>query len=200
MRRFIQHKDEVSRIMLIWLTVGVGLFMFYQDDIYDYYLGIMFALPFLLLANLLVVLMDKAKLRWVVLIVVLLLVVVNWNRRPFKYSPNRQLDQAREISEFVFDKAKGAPFNFALVTGSNSDHAYRYFFEIWGSSPVVIENDDNDPKRNSVTKQLFVVCESLPCEPLGHGLWEIAGFGKADIKNSWDVSVVKVYKLVPYQG
>lgn len=195
---FIQRRDGVSRIMLTWLIFGVGLFMFYQDKIYDYYFVIMFALPFLLLANLIVVLMDKAKFKWIIFIVVSLLVLANWTRRPFMYLPNRQLNQVKEISEFVFDKAGGSSFNFALITGSNSDHAYRYFFEIWENTPVVIENKDNDPGRATVTQQLFVVCESLPCEPLGHDLWEIAGFGKADIENSWDVSVVKVYKLIPF--
>jgi len=39
-----------------------------------------------------------------------------------------------------------------------------------------------------------VVCESLPCKPLGNSLWEIAGFGQADIAGHWNVSVVEIYK------
>ena len=65
--------------------------------------------------------------------------------------------------------------------------------------PVTIQNIAIDPKRTSVTDQLFVVCESLPCHPLGASLWEISGFGRAEIVGEWQVSVVKVYKLIRYQ-
>jgi len=40
----------------------------------------------------------------------------------------------------------------------------------------------------------------LPCEPLGNSLWEVAGFGRAEIDQKWDVSVVQIYKLVQYKG
>ena len=114
---------------------------------------------------------------------------------PFRYPPNRQLEQTKTIARFILEKAEGKPFNLALITGGNSDHAYRYFLEIWGNPPVTIQNFQNDPERKTVTEQLFVICESLPCSPLGHPLWEIAGFGRAEILGEWDVSVVKVYKL-----
>ncbi|OGG29334.1 hypothetical protein A3A63_04380 [Candidatus Gottesmanbacteria bacterium RIFCSPLOWO2_01_FULL_46_9] len=99
----------------------------------------------------------------------------------------------------MLDKTGGSPFNFALITGGNSDQAYRYFFEIWGRPPVTIENPGVDPSRQTVTDQLLVVCEYPDCEPLGNSLWEVAGFGRAEIAGSWDVSVVKVYKLIHYQ-
>jgi hypothetical protein len=106
----------------------------------------------------------------------------------------------RSIADFVMTQTNVRPFNFALITGGNSDYAYRYFFTIWGHPPVTIEDPQHDPKRTTVKDQLFVVCESLPCEPLGNSLWEIAGFGRAEIAGKWDVSVVQVYKLVHYKG
>jgi hypothetical protein len=127
-----------------------------------------------------------------------MLIGINLSGIPFRYPPNKQLEQAKTISRFILEKAEGKPFNFALITGGNSDHAYRYFFTLWGNPPVVIQNFEVDPARKTVTNQLFVVCESLPCHPLGNPLWEIAGFGRAEISGSWDVSVVKVYKLVHY--
>jgi len=57
-----------------------------------------------------------------------------------------------------------------------------------------------DPQRKSVTDQLFVVCEDPNCQPLGASLWEVAGFGRAEIADEWPVSVLKVYKLVHYPG
>lgn len=108
--------------------------------------------------------------------------------------------QMEQVAKFVFEKTGGKPFNFALITGSNSDYAYRYFFTVWGKPPVAIENSQKDPLRKSVTDQLLVVCESLPCEPVGHSLWEIAGFGRTEIVGEWNISVVKVYKLKHYKG
>jgi hypothetical protein len=34
---------------------------------------------------------------------------------------------------------------------------------------------------------------------LGNSLWEIAGFGRAEIEQKWTVSVVEIYKLVHYK-
>ena len=106
----------------------------------------------------------------------------------------------KTIADFVMTKTNAKPFNFALITGGNSDYAYRYFFTIWNHPPETIQYTGVDPKRKSVTDQLFVVCESTPCEPIGHSLWEIAGFGQADIAGHWKVSVVEIYKLVHYKG
>jgi hypothetical protein len=106
----------------------------------------------------------------------------------------------KKIASVAYDKIEGKPFNFALITDGNSDHGYRYFFEIWGHPPVVIENTQNDPERKTVTDQLIVICETIDCQPLGNSLWEVAGFGRAEIVGSWDVPFVKIYKLVHYKG
>lgn len=187
-------------LLLIWLAVGVGLFALYQKPIYDYYFGFMFVLPFLLLGKTFSYLSQNTAGKLVVIILLSYLLWINWGGRPFRYHPNQQLAQAREISRFVYEKTGGKSFNFALITGQNSDHAYRFFLESWRAVPVVIENTQVDPQRHTVTDQLLVVCESLPCFPLGNSLWEIAGFGRAEIAGEWDVSVVKVYRLVRYKG
>ena len=106
----------------------------------------------------------------------------------------------RRIAEFVLSKTDGKPYNFALLTPGNSDHAYRYFFEINDQAPVTIDNLEKDPQRNSVTDQLLIVCEYEACSPLGESLWEVAGFGRGEIAGEWKVSPVTIYKLKPYKG
>jgi len=164
----------------------------------------LFPVPFLLAGNILGGIFDFKKFRIIGICAGLAisgwLVYLNLTGIPFKDLPNSQKDQAKTIAEFVMEKAGKDPYNFALITGGNSDHVYRYFFEVEGKTPVEIRNFEVDPERRSVTRQLLVVCESLPCSPLGHSLWEIAGFGRAEIAGEWEVSVVKVYRLVPYQG
>jgi len=102
------------------------------------------------------------------LVLLIIIVALNLDGFPFQYQPNRQLNQMRTIADFVMTQTNVKPFNFALISGGNSDYAYRYFFTIWNHPPITIEDPQHDPLRKTVTNQLFVVCESpLPCQPLG---------------------------------
>jgi 4-amino-4-deoxy-L-arabinose transferase-like glycosyltransferase len=188
-----------SLLLLLWFLIPVALFGLYKKPIYDYYFGIFFAAPFLISGRVLA-LMSTVRYGAVIAgILWVSLLVFNWQGRPFLYPPNNQLANTRRVSLAVLDTTGGKPFNFALITDSNSDHAYRYFFEIWGRKPMVIENETNDPDRSTVTDQLIVLCENPECRPLGHSLWEIAGFGRAEIVGSWDVGFVKIFRLVHYE-
>jgi len=189
-------RQRASILFMFWLVVILVLFGFYKKAIYDYYFGIFFALPFLLI-GLIVWRLSLVRFGKIVAGGIWIgLLYFNWQGRPFLYPPNNQLAQARRIAMTALEKTEGKPFNFALITGQNSDHVYRYFFEISGNAPVTIENEAKDPKRQTVTDQLIVICEYYECKPLGHSLWEIAGFGKAQIVGEWDVPFVKIIKLV----
>ncbi len=194
--RAVIYKKIQDILLFCWLFFGTVLFIFYQKAIYDYYLVIIFPVPFILIGALLQRLLDRRYLWPVACSALFLLVWLNWSGRPFQFSPNNQVEHTENIARFVYEKAESEPFNFALVTASNSDHAYRYFFEIWGNHPVVIENFDVDPERTTVTEQLLVLCEQPDCEPLGHSLWQIAGFGPAVIEHEWIIESMQVYKLV----
>lgn len=190
-------------LLFIWFFLGILIFGFYKKPIYDYYFGFIFPLPFLLVGNLISTIYDssaflKIKGKAIAIVILLVLVGINLWGIPFRFSANKQKDQAEKISNFVLSKTEGKPFNFALITLGNSDHTYRYFFKLEGKDPVVIQNPQLDPKRESVTNQLLVICEDPNCQPLGNSLWEVAGFGRAEISGVWNVSVVKVYKLTHY--
>jgi 4-amino-4-deoxy-L-arabinose transferase-like glycosyltransferase len=199
-----KHKNKFAVILLaVWLIIGVFLFGFYKKPIYDYYLVFIFPLPFLLVGYLLAKVSElkKGKLLYGVVIsgiLTLALIIFNLTNNPFKNEPNRQKDQIKRIAEFVISKTDNKPFNFALITPGNSDHGYRYYMEIMGRKPITIENDAVDPQRRTVTEQLIVVCEQRDCEPLGHPLYEVAGFGPATRAGEWTLPQVDVYKLVPY--
>jgi 4-amino-4-deoxy-L-arabinose transferase-like glycosyltransferase len=204
--KFLNSTQDIAKspkavgwiLLCIWFVVCIVLFGLYKRAIYDYYFGIWFALPFLLVG---IVLQRIGKLPFgkpVVFIVTVWLLYVNWQARPFVFAPNNQLGQVKVIAKAVLDKTGSKPFNFALITNYNSDHAYRYFFEIWGNKPVTIEYDQADPTRRSVTDQLLVICELSDCKPLGHPLWEIAGFGRAQIAGEWSVPFVRIFKLVHF--
>ncbi len=199
--RFVKDR-RVVLLTVLWFVFGVGLFGLYKKSIYDYHFTFLFPLPFLLFGNFLSQLMQVKK--WRRLFVILASVIFagvfiyNLTGMPFRYEPNRQKNQVKTISEFVLSKTDGKPFNFALISSGNSDHAYRYYFDYLGHKPVTIDNDANDPDRKSVTDQLLVVCEDPSCKPLGHPLFDVAAFGRAELSGEWSVSVVKVYRLVHY--
>lgn len=187
-------------LLLTWLVAVVLLFGFYQKGIYDYYFGIIFPLPFLVIGGMLTEFWKKRILQIISVLLFIALIWLNWSGRPFQYPPNNQLAQAKRIADTALLHTEGKPFNFALVANGNSDHTYRYFFEIEDQAPITIENAQLDPERNTVTDQLIVICELQDCQPLGHPLWEIAGFGRAEIVGQWDVPFVKIFKLVHYTG
>ncbi len=198
-------KNKLAFLLLItWFSLGVLLFGFYKKPIYDYYFGFMFPLPFMLVGNFLANFPNKHSSKtWgkaVAFGVFLAIFIFNLYGNPFRYEPNRQKDQVKKISQFLLSKTDNRPFNFALITAYNSDHAYRYYFDILGKPPIPIENIINDTQRKTVTDQLLIVCEDTECKPLGYPLFEISNFGRAEIAGEWNVSVVKVFKLVHYKG
>lgn len=196
-------KSLQYNLLLFWGVIGIFLFGFYKKPIYDYYFEFMFPLPFLLVGNLLGLLFEKKGKLFEVRVIAAVIIVsalsyINIQGMPFRSTPNRQKEQVKQIAEFVLSKTSNRPFNFALLTLGNSDHGYRYFFRIHGKEPTVIENTVLDPSRKTVTDQLLVICEDPNCQPLGASLWEVAGFGRAEIVEKWNVSVVQVYKLKHY--
>ena len=195
-------KNKLAKLLLgLWLFLGIALFGFYHKPIYEYYFEFMFPLPFLLVGNLLVYLWNRSiVLKIVAIASFVLFVYLNLLGYPFRNAGNQQYLQVKTISEFVLQKADNKPYNFALLTLGNSDHAYRYIFETEGKPPVTILSPQVDPQRKSVTDQLLIVCEDSNCQPEGASIWEVAGFGRAKIIGEWPVSVLKVYKLEHYKG
>lgn len=191
------NKNKLFMLLLsLWLVLGIVLFGFYKKPLYEYYFGFLFPVPFLMIGATLQYLFNKNMPRKLLAIgLFAIFMIVNISQLHVWHEPNRQKVQMQNIAEFVLSKTNNEPFNFALLAEGNSDHAYRYFFEVNEQPPVTIENEDNDPERETVTNQLLVVCEQK-CDPIGHPLWEIAGFGLAEVEGEWDVSVVKVYKLI----
>jgi 4-amino-4-deoxy-L-arabinose transferase-like glycosyltransferase len=202
---FIKNRFVIL-LLAMWLFLSIIFIGFYKKEIYDYLFTFMFPLPFLLMGNLLSKVSGigaNKKQAFVGIGLSCLLFGAMFGllayNNPFKKWPNHQKDQMRSIAEFVISQTNNKPFNFALISGGNSDHAYRYYMEILGHKPVQIDNEMNDPQRKSVTDQLLIVCEDINCKPLGNPLFDVAAFGRAAALRDWDVSVVKVYKLVHYE-
>lgn len=187
-------KRLIFSIATIWFLGGLFGIRFYAGQIFDYYFGFMFPAPFLLAGVVISLFWQKTIAK--VAIVLLTIITFGWffANGFYRFPPNKLLDQTAYVADFVIEKAGGEPFNFALITDSNSDHAYRYFLDIKGHKPVELET--------RVEEQLLVVCESQKCAPLGHPIWEIAGFGRAEIVGEWELPNIgiRVFHLIHWPG
>jgi 4-amino-4-deoxy-L-arabinose transferase-like glycosyltransferase len=198
-----KHKNKSIILLLsLWLFVSVLLLGLYKKEINDYLFAFIFPLPFLLTGNLISYIYHRSKkkhlFKGLSIVLFFSIIAIYYPGIQFHYEPNKQRDQTKGIAQFVIDKSGNKPYNFALLSKGNSDQAYRYYLEILDQPPVVLDNLQNDPKRKTVTDQLLIVCEDISCNPLGNPLQDIAAFGRANVTNVWDVSVVKIYRLEHY--
>src|SRR3989304_401399 len=188
------EKKLIFSIGVIWFLGGLAGLRFYRGQVFDYYFGFMFPAPFLLAGLIFSLGWSKNILKITSIIVTLFAVIWFALNGIYRSPPNRLIDQTEAVANFVIEKPEGKSFNFALISDHNSDHAYRYFLEIKGHTPTELET--------MVTDKLLVVCGTRTCAPLGHPIWEIAGFGRGEIAGQWDLSNIgiKVFRLIHWPG
>lgn len=179
----------------IWLVVGMLGLSFYQQSIYDHYLGFVNPAPFFLLGWTAQFLFNFRNQLWGILLkltlalLLIVLIVINLERNPLKNAPNNQLKRTQDVATFIIDKSQGKDFNFALIAKSNYDLAYQFYLEMYKHKPKQLPFDN--------TGQLFVVCEDQVCDPTHNAKYEIAAFGWSRIDWMQEFEGVKIYKLIP---
>jgi hypothetical protein len=173
--------------LVVWMGIGLVGLGLYKQHIYDHYFGFLYPVVFLLLGY-----VFNYLNKYLLLLVTLSLVAISLFYSPLRFSPNNQWQRTQEMAQFIIDQSQGKPFNLALIAKSNYDMSYRYALSV-KNAPYRTLHEQN-------TGQLFVVCEQADCQPIGHPLWEIAGFGWAQINDSWVLpSGLKLYKLGKYE-
>jgi len=180
-------------LLLVWFLTGILGLSFYHQNIYDHYFGFLFPVPFLLVGWLLGIFLERKILgKMITVLVICGLLFLAVKQSPLRYQPNKQLQKTESIAAFVLEKANGQPFNLALVAERNYDEAYAFFMEKWGQPPTRI---DPQQAEQTITSQLFVICEQDDCQPTVNPKAEIAMFGWSIIDEEWQVEGVKIYKL-----
>lgn len=177
-------------ILVYWLACSLGLAL-YRGQWHFHYFQFFFLAPPLLLAFSLSTINSKL-LKGLILTLTFIFSVFLLTRAPTWHQGSRLLDQTERIADKVIELSDGQPYNFALITDGNSDHAYRFFLETNHAAPTLLQQE--------TTKQLIIVCEKQPedtCAPLGNPLWEIAGFGRAEIDTQTTVHPnITLYRLI----
>lgn len=192
--KFLNEKTAGLIFLLIWFGTGLLGLGNYKQHIYDHYFGFFFPVPFLLTGWVLVKIYNRRFIGKIVSIVlVIFLAFLAIKELPLRYPPNRQLQRTQTIARFVLAKTEGKPFNLSLIAERNYDEAYAFFMEAWGKPPLRI---DPQKEKETIANQLFVICEQLPCQPIGHPKAEIAMFGWTKLAEKWQIEGVEVYKLI----
>lgn len=197
----------VFLVLATWWIWGVGWWGFYKKSIYDYYFSYMYPLPIMVfgIACALIFHMYSRRLIkanigirvWKIALWVFIgiIAVINVQKLQTMF-PGMQVQRSEWAAESIIKMLGDGPYNFALIADGNSDHAYRFFLEIRGYTPVSIDK--------MVTDQLIVLCEVdtrvRQCEPEGHPLWEVAGFGPAKIVGQSTAIGYPLYRLQHVEG
>lgn len=189
-----KEKRLVFLIGLIWFVGGLLSLGYYTGQIFDYYFGFMFVAPFFLFGIISSIFWKNNVFRFIVIIFTAATLLWFLKNGFYTREPNRLINQTENVANFVIEKSEGKPYNFALITDHNSDHAYKYFLDVKGYKPTELET--------LITDQLLIVCESKTCAPLGNPIWEIAGFGRGEIAGEWELPEIgiKVFKLIHWSG
>lgn len=182
--------------LLWWFWLGITIFSLYQGSISDYYFGFLFPVPAIFFGAVAGYLFEKKLFGRLLAGFITLWLVYDQSGRLFlRLEPNRLLRQTESVSRQIISLSGDEPYNFALITSGNSDHAYRYFLEKFNRPPVKLQD--------SIAKQLIAVCEkqASDCQPLGNPIWEIAGFGRAEVAESKTIPPgITIYRLTHYFG
>jgi len=191
----IVRKTEL--LLSLWLIIGLTGMGLYKQHIYDHYFGFLYPAVFLIFAVILETLSRFKKLgKFLTTGLFLLVLILSLIENPLKYPPSCQMEKTAEISQKIAGEAQSQPFNLGLIAKQNYDAGYRYFLEKWGKKAVEIDAQKAD---ETITDQLFVVCEIQDCQPVGHPQAEIANFGWSKIEQEWEFPWgTKLFKLVRY--
>ena len=148
-----KEKRLIWSIGLIWFIGGLAFLRFYTGQIFDYYLGFMYPVPFLMFGLIVSLFWQKAILKIMIVSLATIIIAYFAANGFYRSPPNHLIDQTEKVANLVIEKSEGKPFNFALITDHNSDHAYRYFLDIKAHKPHDLET--------MVTEQLR--SEERPC-------------------------------------
>ncbi|HUC94994.1 MAG TPA: glycosyltransferase family 39 protein [Candidatus Saccharimonadales bacterium] len=192
----LKNMNPAIYILFSWIGFALIGLCLYTGSIYDHYSGFVFVVPFLLTGIFISRLLDKGRfLKGFGIIITCSLVLINLSANPLLKDPNRLLQRSIDVSKVIEQNSDKASFNLAVIADTNYEDGYKYFL-LNDNYPVV---DIDAQKPDTVTNQLFVICELIPnskCDPTHNPKAQVASFGWSKIYNSWNIDGVIIYRLV----
>lgn len=193
-KKRIEFSDQIM-FLISWLGFGLIGFGLYKQNIYDHYFGFIFAVPFLFIGVFISYLLKNKFLKVFGVLLLAYLVVINLIANPLRKEPNRLLQRSIDVSKVIEKESDNKPFNLAVIAETNYEAGYKYFL-LRDGYPVI---DIDSQRPETLTDQLFVVCELIPttkCDPVHSPKAEVANYGWSKIDAQWEVDGVIIYKLL----
>ncbi|MBI4973509.1 glycosyltransferase family 39 protein [Candidatus Roizmanbacteria bacterium] len=188
---WMRKKDLFVLIHTINFFSFIYLFSILSSARYPHYYGTAYLSFFVLCAYLLASVPKKAYTTAVLGFVISAYIALNAKQYSFiTGQTSNQIVFAQRIAESLAPRIDNKPFNFATYPIEfTSEDTFLYFLEKQG-----LKTANREAKE--VTDQMYVLCDREPCRILDSHSWNIEIFGKAKIDTMWEVSGVKIYRLV----
>jgi hypothetical protein len=190
----------------VWLSKGKNLFVFIHavniisflyffsllsSARHPHYYGSIYLSFFVLCAYLLSIVSKQTYSTLILGFIICVYVVLNAMRYSFIIgTPNNQIAYAERIAKSMVPYIDHKLFNLATYPIEfTSEDTFLYFLEKQG---LRVANRE----ARQVTEQMFVLCDREPCRILDSHSWNIEMFGKAKVDTMWEISGVKIYRLI----
>ena len=206
-----QHSIILSAIFIailtfVWIKKGKNLFiLIHAINIFSFvylfsilssarhphYYGSIYLSFFVICAYLLGSIPKKAYSTALLGFIISLYIALNAKQFSFLTSQsNNQIVYAERIAKSIAPYIDKKPFNFATYPIEfTSEDTFLYFLEKQGLKAA-------NREAKEVTDQMYVLCDREPCRILDSHSWNIEMFGEAKIDTMWEVSGVKIYRLI----
>lgn len=188
---WMRKKDLFVLIHAVNFFSFIYLFSILSSARHPHYYGSVYLSFFVLCAYLLASVPKKTYFALSLGFIMSVYIVLNAKQYSFiTGQPNNQIAYAERIAESVAPHIDNKPYNFATYPIEfTSEDTFLYFLEKQGLRAA-------NREALEVTDQMYVLCDREPCRILDSHSWNIEMFGKAKIDTMWEVSGVKIYRLI----
>jgi hypothetical protein len=101
---------------------------------------------------------------------------------------NEQIAHSRRVAIFILKQNEGKPYNIATWPVEFTEDNYVYFLNLYNSPPL-------DRRKLEIGQEMYVLCNTEPCQVINSPSWNISMFGPARIDKMWKVDHIRIYKL-----
>ena len=185
----VKKSSNLKTFLFIFLLTILGMSL-YSGPKYPHYFVILYPLYYIIISHFLVFPKESTWEKYLTVFFMIGFIFLNYQKYPYFHNPpNNQITLSETIAQKIFSNIKDKKYTVTALPEKYSDSTYRYFLEIWGKRSL---EKDSLEKAN----ELFVVCEKKCDLIIGNPMWDIAYFAPNKIVGEWEVSGVKIYKLI----
>lgn len=163
-KKLFEGKIKYFLIILVFQIIGFFIFtMFYQKDVWEYYLLGLPVIIAVFLSYILGTVLSQSKNKlWIIPVIVYLLLILSPQKLISTFTKNKFIGNASvyrnqlEIVDYIYQEAGGADFNVTPYTPPQIEYTWRYLFSWYGKNKYGYE-----PKLTR-SERLYLIIEPDP--------------------------------------